>query len=170
MSTPSYSPAEPQPIPVPPTAVPKPRTWSWLSCAIGAVAGAAVIGGIWGVTSLTGGDNKESIKPGTFILRGTFQLTDGVTSSGTGCAGYRGYNDIAEGAGVTVYNAAGAVVATGELGDSTYNGSVCTFKLVIVNVPDGEKFYQVEVTHRGKISVPEADAKAGLVALTLGNK
>lgn len=35
--------------------------------------------------------------------------------------------------------------------------------------PNGEKFYQVEVTHCGKITVTADEAKTGQVSLTLGN-
>jgi hypothetical protein len=41
--------------------------------------------------------------------------------------------------------------------------------VVVSNVPTGEKFYQVEVTHRGKVTVTADDAKAGRVSLSLGN-
>jgi hypothetical protein len=35
-------------------------------------------------------------------------------------------------------------------------------------VPSGHDFYQVEVSHRGKIAVSDDEARDGLVALTLG--
>jgi hypothetical protein len=170
MSTPppNDSPIDPEPMPTTPKAITRHRTWSWPTFAVGVAAGMAVLGGTLGIVSVTGGQD-EPAKPATFTLRGTFELNEGSTRIDSGCEGYRGYNDIAKGAGVTVYNAVGAVVAKGELGDSTYTGSVCAFKLFVVDVPDGEKFYQVEVTHRGKITVPAEDAKAGRVALTLGN-
>jgi hypothetical protein len=38
----------------------------------------------------------------------------------------------------------------------------------VPNVPGDEKFYQVEVTHRGKLTIEAADAKAVGVAATLG--
>jgi len=36
-------------------------------------------------------------------------------------------------------------------------------------VPSGEKFYLVEVSHRGRIVVQPEDARNGKVALSLGN-
>jgi hypothetical protein len=35
-------------------------------------------------------------------------------------------------------------------------------------VPGGHDFYQVEVSHRGKIAVSGDEARAGAVGLTLG--
>jgi len=41
--------------------------------------------------------------------------------------------------------------------------------LAAPNVPSGEKFYLVEVSHRGRIVVQPEDARNGKVALSLGN-
>jgi hypothetical protein len=38
----------------------------------------------------------------------------------------------------------------------------------VAGVPEGSKFYQVEVSHRGKITVSSAEAKAGKFAASLG--
>jgi hypothetical protein len=76
----------------------------------------------------------------------------------------------AVGASVTVYDAAGKVDAVGAI-TKPYSLGVqgCSFSIVVPDVPDGEKFYQVEVTHRGKITVPADEAKTGMVSLSLGN-
>lgn len=115
----------------------------------------------------------------TFVLHGTFTLRDTSYSSFGGssvythndgsCSGTGGYNDIAEGASVQVYDAAGKVIATGVLGASDMVSSECVFTLLVPEVPTGEEFYQVEVTNRGKVTVTAEEAKAGKVALTLGN-
>lgn len=81
-----------------------------------------------------------------------------------------GYNDIVDGAAVTVYDAAGTVVATGRLGkeDSAELGR-CMWPITVPNVPATSAFYAVEVTHRGKVTVPAGQARAGDIHLTLGN-
>ncbi|MGK3206513.1 hypothetical protein [Amycolatopsis sp. MEPSY49] len=43
------------------------------------------------------------------------------------------------------------------------------FSLAAPNVPAGEKFYLVEVSHRGRIMVQPEDARNGNVALSLGH-
>lgn len=106
----------------------------------------------------------------SFTLSGTFTLTDGASEdAGLGeCEGTGGYDDIREGTQVTVYSSAGEVLGTGALGSSTYLYPVCEFALTVDGVPAGHDFYQVEVSHRGKIAVSDEEARAGEVALTLG--
>ncbi|MGW4110058.1 hypothetical protein ACWEFJ_04200 [Actinosynnema sp. NPDC004786] len=143
----------------------------------GIVVGVLIIAGavwLWGGQQSSGGvaPTASSFVPTAFELRGTLDLTDGATGyadSGE-CAGYRGYDDIAEGAQVTVYDASGKAVALGKLSNAQYEGSVCSFEFVVGNVPLGENIYQVEVSHRGKVSYTFEQAKAGKVALSLGRR
>lgn len=110
-------------------------------------------------------------KPGTFELRGTMTLTKSATAYTEGrgaCVGYRGYDDLGEGAQVTVYNASGEAIALGKLADSVYSGSLCIFQFTVQDVPGGEDIYQVEVSHRGKVSFPSDKARSGEVALSIG--
>jgi hypothetical protein len=130
---------------------------------IGLAAGAAIMGGIWAISSSNFGG------PGTFTLEGTFTLTDGVSDTGGGCQGTGGYDDIADGTSVTVYGADGDVVGTGELSDSSFDGmSICTFDIAIEDVPKGEKFYKVEVSHRGTLQLSAEEAENGELAGSLG--
>ncbi|MFG3088999.1 hypothetical protein ACGGAI_15410 [Streptomyces antibioticus] len=109
------------------------------------------------------------VEPSTFILTGSFELTEGAVSDGsTGCKGTGGYDDIAEGTSVTVYDAAGTVIATGYLGDSTLASGTCTFDVAVEDVPKGEDFYKVEVSHRGTVQLSGVDAEAGRFGATLG--
>ncbi|MFE9949307.1 hypothetical protein ACFYRJ_17450 [Streptomyces sp. NPDC005531] len=131
---------------------------------LGLAVGAGIVGAAWGITA-GGGDAK----PATFTLKGTFTLTDGaLRTDDTSCRGTRGYDDIAEGTSVTVYDAAGKVAATGSLGKSSYTLGICEFKVTVDDVPKGEKFYQVEVSHRGKVQMTAKEAEAGEMAATLG--
>jgi hypothetical protein len=89
------------------------------------------------------------------------------------CRGTGGYDDITEGAQVTVYDSAGKIVATDQLGAGTPGGqaldlppSNCTFPITM-KVP-GSDFYAVEVSHRGKVTFSRAQVESGDVALTIG--
>lgn len=98
-------------------------------------------------------------------------LTGGNVPSGDtseDCTGYSGYDDIAEGASVTVYDSKGAVVATGALGTGKPDSASCVFPVRVPDVPGGSKFYRVEVSHRGQITVTASEAKAGEFAASLG--
>jgi len=131
----------------------------------GLAVGAGAVGLAWG---LSGGGSGA---PGTFTLRGTMTLTgDNVPSGDTSeeCTGYSGYDDIAAGASVTVYDSNGKVVATGALGIGKPKSAACVFPVSVAGVPEGSKFYQVEVSHRGKVTVSSAEAKAGGFGASLG--
>ncbi|KIZ16846.1 hypothetical protein SNA_17785 [Streptomyces natalensis ATCC 27448] len=93
-------------------------------------------------------------------------VPSGATSED--CTGYSGYDDIAKGAGVTVYDSAGKVVATGALGTGKPDSGACVFVAEVPGVPEGSRFYQVEVSHRGKVTVSAAEAKGGKFAASLG--
>ncbi len=162
-----------------------PRRRRWVGPFVGGVAvGALLLSVVWGLSQPkgpgpgllfqavagTGGSTNSGSSSATFTMLGMFKLY-GTTSSASGtCEGSGGYSDIADGASVTVYDAAGKVAAVGAITKPSSLGVLgCTFSIVVPEVPSGEKFYQVEVTHRGKITVTADEAKAGMVSLTLGN-
>jgi len=133
---------------------------------IGLAAGAALMGSIWAITAAVGPG-----EPDTFTMEGNFALTDNAASDDDGgCEGAydSGYDDISEGTSVTVYGASGDVIATGALGESELIGSNCIFDIAIDGVPKGEKFYKVEVSHRGTLQLTAAEAENGELAASLG--
>ncbi|SDM80444.1 hypothetical protein [Allokutzneria albata] len=140
---------------------------------VGFAAGALLVGTVWAVSANATMAKAEE----TFTLRGTMTLTaSGSTRlSGTSCAGTGGYSDIREGASVTVYDPQGAVIAIGQL-DSSYSSATstytqpCTFSFAVSNVPGQHRFYQVEVSRRGKVTSERDAAKSGSVSLSLGMK
>jgi hypothetical protein len=155
------------PLPENPPAPVRERRWPHplVTGLVGLAVGAGVVGLVWGLSS--GGSDA----PATFTLRGSMTLTgDNVPSGDTSedCTGYSGYDDIARGASVTVYDSAGKVVATGALGTGKPKSAACVFRVSVPGVPEGSKFYQVEVSHRGKITVSSAEAKDGGFAASLG--
>jgi len=81
----------------------------------------------------------------------------GNTTTGT-CAGTGGYDDLRDGAVVTVFNSTGTVIGTTTLFGSKYDlvsvssrQIICTFKWELKDVPNDDAGYSVEVTHRGKV-------------------
>ncbi|MFJ9780504.1 hypothetical protein ACIRSS_13035 [Amycolatopsis sp. NPDC101161] len=170
--TSAFDPELPDPW-APPQVAPPARTKTnpW-HLVLAAAAGAALVGALW--VGLDLADSGAPLTPpGTsgeaFDLRGTLTLNSGGYGYST-CGGSGGYSDITTGTAVTVYNAAGTVLSQGALGTGRPNGAgSCVFTLSAPNVPAGEKFYLVEVSHRGRIMVQPEDARNGNVALSLGS-
>ena len=155
------------PPPLPPTAPPVimvPKKTVFAAALLGLAAGAAIVGGAWTLTANQGPD-----KPATFTLKGEFTLLEDAVTRDGGCAGTGGYDDIAEGTSVTVYGAKGDVIATGNLGSSkSIAYGTCTYKVAVDGVPKGQKFYKVEVSHRGTLQMSAKEAESGRFAGTLG--
>ncbi|MFF9178973.1 hypothetical protein [Streptomyces sp. NPDC014793] len=164
---PTEPPAEP--LVVPTTELAKRRLSPLTAGVLGLTVGAAVVGGAWVITA-----NAGPSRPATFTLKGTFALTDSVYTDpdDDSCRGSAdsGYDDIAEGTSVTVYGAKGDVIATSSLGQSNSDemGTTCTFKITVPDVPRGEKFYKVEVSHRGTVQLSAKEAENGELAASLG--
>ncbi|MEU6371248.1 hypothetical protein ABZ876_37615 [Streptomyces sp. NPDC046931] len=166
--TPPPAPTEPPSVPTPPT--PRKRRINTLGAGIiGVIVGAGLVGGAWLISA-----NSAPGKPATFTLKGSFALTDSVYNDpdDDSCRGRTnsGYDDIAEGTSVTVYGAKGDVIATGSLGKSKSDemGVTCTFKIAVPDVPKGEKFYKVEVSHRGTVQLSAKEAENGELGASLG--
>jgi hypothetical protein len=114
--------------------------------------------------------------PTTFTVKGRIDLGDGFTSDsgndtkGEHCEGDAdgGYDDISDGAQVTVYDNAGKAVGLGALlfGQIAGGGTVCRFPFIVRDVPIKGSIYSVEVTHRGKINFNRSEATS--LALSLG--
>ncbi|WP_331740519.1 hypothetical protein OG613_46475 (plasmid) [Streptomyces sp. NBC_00015] len=147
-----------------PTAPPRKPLRPLTAGLIGLAIGAGLMGGIWAITASSGAGS-----PGSFTLEGEFALLEDASETGSGCEGTGGYDDIAEGASVTVYGADGDVIATGSLGDSeTITFGTCKFGVAVEDVPKGEKFYKVEVSHRGTVQLSAEEAENGEFSASLG--
>jgi hypothetical protein len=142
----------------------------------GLAVGVAAVGLAWGLSS-GGAGTSPGVKPvKTFTMKGDMKLVLSLhealqqLSQGGQCMPRHSgpYTDIQEGATVTVYSADGKVVATGALQQGVPSATDCTFSFAVSGVPEGSKFYQVEVSHRGKITVSSAEAEAGKFAASLG--
>ncbi|WP_121393343.1 hypothetical protein [Actinokineospora cianjurensis] len=113
--------------------------------------------------------NEPPPAPTTFDVRGTFTLyDDDFDAHAQGCAGNGGYTDIATGTTVTIYDG-DRVLAAGVLGKGHLGDGECEFAFTVRGVPIGVRTLGVEVSHRGKITFSEQDARTGNVHLELGN-
>lgn len=136
--------------------------------AIGIGMGAAAVGGCWLVVSLAGGGASSRAD---FATSGTLTLADSsfvVLDDGDPCTGTGGYSDIRMGSQVNVTGADGTLVATGELGRGEKADAGCEFPFTVEGIPQGSKFYTVEVSHRGGLTQTESELRAAGLTFTLG--
>lgn len=133
-----------------------------------------VVAGVAAGYLLFAGDDA----PSTFTARGEMELDGGsvgfdgegsfFADSGT-CFGANGYADISAGAQVTVSDSSGKTVALGELSGGRVRSGACVFDVTVEDVPAGNRFYKVEVTHRGNVQYSEDEMRNGQVSLVLGD-
>lgn len=152
--------------------------------AVGLLAAGCGGGGIPAIRSAastlpieTTASTVESEADDPFTLSGLLTLTGtsrNIRAIGmSGCEGINGYSDIAEGAPVIVYDADGKIIAAGAISDSTLQrGSTtfeCLFSFIVTDIPGGAGFYQYEISHRGKLTISEDDARGGFASASLGD-
>ncbi|ACV79227.1 hypothetical protein [Nakamurella multipartita] len=114
------------------------------------------------------------------------RLTNGFTAVGSLTLDHNcytvssGYNDIRQGAQVTV-KVGGNTVAVGQLGegqeiedlsdvdvdDIQQGAGTCRYPFSIADIPGGHDFYEIQVSHRGGLTYTEEELRSG-VALSLG--
>ncbi len=117
---------------------------------------------------LTGRGSGARLTP-TFSMSGSLTLVDdNSTFTSGGCEGSGGHDDIYTGTNITVYNNAGTIVGVGNLGFGVRQDSdECYFTFSIPDVPAAQGPYQYEISHRGRLTISEADARAGNAAARL---
>lgn len=94
-------------------------------------------------------------------LSGTVTLYDTKLDfqNGESCYGSGGYDDLSQGASVSVRNGSDKIVATTTLSDGTMiSGSECEFSYALESVPKSD-IYQVEVSKRGNVPYSYNDIK-----------
>jgi hypothetical protein len=138
------------------------RTPWWTRRPLQAVGAVAVVGlgaGIWFAT-----------RPAASVhVHGSLTLGPGTSvSTGDGCEGTGGYNDITAGVAVTVGGANGQTLRIGALGPGVPRyGDFCDFTFDVA-VPAGQSLYTVTISHRGTQTVTPDQLSAG-IQLTLGS-
>lgn len=151
----------------------KTRMPLWPLGIIGVLAGVLVIALVAVPSSpAPSGTTARNVAATGFDLTGRLELdaTGAFKATDRSCVGEDGYDDMRTGAPVVVYDAAGTVIATGSLRGGALNttGTQCVFPFTVADVPSGEAFYQVQVSHRGKVVVESAEAETSGAVLTLG--
>lgn len=142
----------------PPTRI---RKWPWIVSAIVvvlALAAAAAFAATSRTTTVQG--QVTGTAEARYLAWGT-DKTGFVVSPGGECAGQGQVDDIRRGAVVTVYDAAGAIIGTGQLEAGTGTDGSCVFPFAIDDVRVGD-FVQVEVAHRGRLTYSAAEVEAGI--------
>lgn len=128
------------------------------------------------VLAMAGALAYSLARPKPVTITGSVTLTDGVDGGGT-CQGSGGYADIRGGTSVVVHDSTGKVVATGQLEEGIGGPGIltdsdiafeCKFPFTLEDVPR-QKFYGVEVSHRGTVQFSAQQVSKGPVALSLGN-
>jgi hypothetical protein len=110
---------------------------------------------------------SPSPTPAVFTIHGSITIAGLWNGPGEVCRTSGGYDDIKAGTQVTVTDAAGKVIALGDLDAGVSSKTGCEFDFSVTGVPDGSDFYSVEVAHRGELRYTRADLNSPL-SLTLG--
>jgi hypothetical protein len=96
--------------------------------------------------------------PSGIAVTGTLELSHRDGLGGFCAQAMTGFDDIHGGAQVVITDGDGKTLAVGRLADGRRVApTVCAYDFAVDGVPDGEDFYGVEVSHRGKVQYPRAD-------------
>jgi hypothetical protein len=133
--------------------------------------GAVIVIGVVGFVGLVA---YEATQLSPVTIKGTMTIKDDI-DGGTACQGDGGYSDIRGGTEVVIHDAAGKVIATGQLADGVGSdfatdeiALTCTFHFTVRDVPE-QDFYGIEVSHRGTVQFSAAQIERGDVELSLGS-
>ena len=135
------------------------RNGLWIALAVGVLV-LVLAGG--GIALLVGAGRGGKLPAAvTNAVQTSFSVTGSLTIA-SDCGSW-GYDDLREGAEVTVTDESGKVLAVGAL-----SGSGCVYTWQVNGVPVGPKLYGVTVGHRGAVHYTEAELRAG-VQLSIGD-
>lgn len=112
----------------------------------------------------------------TKVIEGSFELIDtsysqysrSIDTSGRGCTGANGYDDIHAGTSVVIKNGDGKFLATEQLSMGSGLATLCTFDFK-VTLTEGEQDYVVTVSHRGDVHYTWDALKERGIHLSLGD-
>ncbi|MDN3355052.1 hypothetical protein QWU11_20875 [Actinomadura sp. DC4] len=111
-------------------------------------------------------------RPSPVTVSGTMTIV-GDVAGGRACTGDGGFEDLQDGTSVVVHDAAGKVIGTGRLGEGAGEQLVadtalrCRFAFRVPDVPR-QRFYGIEVSHRGIVQFTAAEVDREDVELSLG--
>jgi hypothetical protein len=134
------------------------RLWPYVAV-IAVLAAALTVVFLWprmmgdkpaGPAAAAGGVTSFTINASLALGPGQFVPVDG-----TSCAGTPPYKDLTTGTVITVTDAEGGVLATGDL------------KISVPDVPVGKGTYGIEVAHRGATKYDESKLRSGLLQMSV---
>lgn len=140
--------------------------------ATAALTAALAVAALTGCASRISGQPRADIP--TTPVSVTLVLHDAATALDCAAGGVGGYDDIGEGADVTLTDQTGEIIASGSLDPGTADSAdaaACDFTATLTDVPADRTQYQVSVSHRGQIthSYPEMVSEGWAFTLTLGS-
>jgi hypothetical protein len=113
-------------------------------------------------------------RPQPIAVTGSVTIKSNIDGGKT-CQGTGGFEDIRAGTSVVIHDSAGKIVATGQLDEGAGSdlatsqiALTCRFPFSVQDVPR-QKFYGVEVSHRGIVRFSAEQVADGPVALSLGS-
>lgn len=111
---------------------------------------------------------EQHVITGTFTLSGT--QDEDFTTTGSGCEGMNGYDDVEPGLQVTISDQSGTVIGNGTLDSGEAQEGGCVFRFQVNKIPVAN-FYKVAVGRRGEISYSLEQMKQASwsVELSLGD-
>ena len=128
----------------------------------------ALVGGTTEVAGTSSVNATASYSTGGVLLLYATGSLDRTLLPGSGCEGTNGYDDITEGAPVTLYDQSGTIVAAGALGAGTVTSTGCMFTFTIPDIPFTADFFQYEITHRGKLTASKQELLDSSLSASLG--
>lgn len=124
-------------------------------------AAGAIAGGV--VFALVQAGTIDNPFTQTFTVTGTVTLPNGdFINTGNACYGMGGFEDMRPGAKVTVTDAAQRTVAVGVIESAREAVTECHLAFRVEDVPRGEDFYGLEVTHRGRLQYTAGELEQSL--------
>lgn len=140
-----------------------------------AVAAVLLVAGCGAEGKPSASGTTGSTTSNVFGIQGVISVDAGKTvpgqteyTDGGNCVLAGGYDDIQQGAQVTVKDQSGTIVGLGALDVGHIQTGRCVFGFGVDDLPEGKDFYTVEVSHRGELKYTREGLRESLT-LTLGS-
>ncbi len=131
------------------------------------LAAALLLSGCGGDPTAVATQPRTLTVSGTLTVKGTYPAVSTVDE--ITCTTGGGYTDIRQGTQVVVTDESARTIALGRLGYGSWERREgCIFLFMVADIPAGQRFYGIEVGHRGRLQYTAAQLATPL-ALTIGD-